>query len=233
MMGAPFLKRIRVVPERVPTFEGFPYGLPFVRSLDLSFNTAVTYLVGENGSGKSTLVEAIAEACGFPVSGGGRNEAADHHGPEEHSALGGALRFSFARRPRDGYFFRAEFQAHFASLLDQRRADPDFRGDPYSRYGGRSLHTRSHGEAFLAVMLNRMESGVVVMDEPVLLTFPQADIVSFDETPAAAAYRLRSLPRALSQDRTRIPAGEGLDQQTLHLERERRGGRRLSVGNPR
>ncbi len=109
MMGAPFLKRIRVVPERVPTFEGFPYGLPFVRSLDLSFNTAVTYLVGENGSGKSTLVEAIAEACGFPVSGGGRNEAADHHGPEEHSALGGALRFSFARRPRDGYFFRAEW----------------------------------------------------------------------------------------------------------------------------
>ena len=93
------------------------------------------------------------------------------------------MRFSFARRPRDGYFFRAEFQAHFASLLDQRRADPDFCGDPYSRYGGRSLHTRSHGEAFLAVMLNRMESGVVVMDEPVLLTFPQADIVSFDETP--------------------------------------------------
>jgi len=32
-------------------------------------------------------------------------------------------------------------------------------------------------------VLNRMESGVVVMDEPVLLTFPQADIVSFDETP--------------------------------------------------
>ena len=63
----------------------------------------------------------------------------------------GLLRPSFRRRPPDAYFLRAEFQAHFASLLDARNADPDFRmgGDPYTRYGGRSLHTRSHGEAFL------------------------------------------------------------------------------------
>jgi hypothetical protein len=92
MPAAPFLKRVSVVPERVPTYEGFPYGLPFVRGLDLPFKRAVTYLVGENGSGKSTLIEAIAEACGLPVSGGGRNEVGDRHGPEQHSALGGALR---------------------------------------------------------------------------------------------------------------------------------------------
>ena len=48
----------------MPAYEGFPYDLPFVRDLDLSFKRAVTYLVGENGSGKSTLIEAIAEACG-------------------------------------------------------------------------------------------------------------------------------------------------------------------------
>src|SRR5687767_7231364 len=52
----------------------------------------------------------------------------------------------------------------------ERRNDPDILGDPYARYGGRSLHARSHGEAFLAeaflaVMLNRMESGMFVMDE--------------------------------------------------------------------
>jgi len=217
MPDAPFLKRVYVVPERVPAYEGFPYDLPFVRDLDLSFKRAVTYLVGENGSGKSTLIEAVAEACGLPVSGGGRNEAADRHGPEQHSALGNALRPSFSRRPKDGYFFRAEFQAHFASLLDERRKDPDFRGDPYSRYGGRSLHSQSHGEAFLAILLNRVQSGVIIMDEPesalspqrqlalltrmaelvatggtqfiiathspVLLTFPEADIVSLDDIP--------------------------------------------------
>jgi predicted ATPase len=214
---APFLKRVYVVSERVPAYEGFPYGLPFVRDFDLSFKRAVTFLVGENGSGKSTLIEAIAEACGLPVSGGGRNEAADRHGPEQHSALGSALRTSFSRRPKDGYFFRAEFQANFASLLDQRREDPDFEGDPYSRYGGRSLHAQSHGEAFLAILLNRVRSGVIIMDEPesalspqrqlalltrmadlvatgrtqfivathspVLLTYPDADIVSFDDIP--------------------------------------------------
>jgi predicted ATPase len=201
----------------VPAYEGFPLGLPFVRGLDLAFSKAVTFFVGENGSGKSTLIEAIAEACGLPVSGGSRAEAAGQHGPERHSALTAVLRHAFGRRPRDGYFFRAELQAHFASLLDQRRADPDFRGDPYALYGGRSLHAQSHGEAFLAVLLNRIRSGVIVMDEPesalspqrqlalltrmaelvaagetqfivathspILLTFPAADIVSFDEVP--------------------------------------------------
>ena len=176
MPDAPFLKRVYVVPERVPAYEGFPYDLPFVRDLDLSFKRAVTYLVGENGSGKSTLIEAIAEACGLPVSGGGRNEAADRHGPEQHSALGNALRPSFSRRPKDGYFFRAEFQAHFASLLDERRKDPDFRGDPYSRYGGRSLHSQSHGEAFLAILLNRVQSGVIIMDEPESALSPQRQL---------------------------------------------------------
>jgi predicted ATPase len=214
---ARFLRRLYVVPERVPSDDAFPHTLPFVRDLDLTFKSAVTFFVGENGSGKSTLIEAIAAACGLPVSGGGRNEVADRHGPEQQSALGGLLRFSFARRPRDGYFLRAEFQAHFASLLDRRRDDADFDGDPYARYGGASLYTRSHGEAFLAVILNRMESGVFIMDEPesalspqrqlallarmaqlvatggtqfiiathspILLTFPEADIVSFDDTP--------------------------------------------------
>jgi predicted ATPase len=102
MRRARFLTRVSVMPERVPAYAGFPHGIPFVRDLDLSFQSPVTYLVGESGTGKSTLVEAIAEACGFPVSGGTRNEAAAHHGPEERSALNDVLRFGFARRPRDG-----------------------------------------------------------------------------------------------------------------------------------
>jgi predicted ATPase len=101
-------------------------------------------------------------------------------------------------------------------LLDARNADPDFRmwGDPYTLYGGRSLHTRSHGEAFLAILQNRIRSGLLLFDEPesalspqrqlallahmsalvatgrsqfiiathspILLTFPGAQILSFD-----------------------------------------------------
>src|SRR5579864_8055287 len=81
----------------------------FVRSIS-AFDTAVTFLVGENGTGKSTVIEAIVAVCRLPVSGGGRNELAERHGPETTSLLARALRPVFRRRPRDAYFLRAEFQ---------------------------------------------------------------------------------------------------------------------------
>ena len=98
------------------------------------------------------------------------------HGPEEDSALSRALRVSMRRHPRDGYFFRAEFEAHFASLLDARAKDPDFDGDPYARYGGRSLHARSHGEAFLDIIGNRMGQGLYLLDEPESALSPQRQL---------------------------------------------------------
>ena len=137
----------------------------------------VTFFVGENGTGKSTLIEAIAALCRLPVSGGGRNELADGHGPERTSPLARALRPVFRRRPRDAYFLRSEFQAHFASLLDQRKDDPDFEGgDAYASYGGRSLHARSHGEAFLAIMQHRIHSGLLLFDEPESALSPQRQL---------------------------------------------------------
>lgn len=214
MSPVPFLQHVRVVDERIPDFDVWPFSLPFLRGLALEFRRPVTFFVGENGSGKSTLLEGLAQACGLPAAGGGMNELPDRHGPENESALGKALRCTFRDRPSDRYFFRAEFQAHLASLLDRRRADLDFNGDPYARYGGTSLHARSHGEAFLEVLIGRIESGLVLMDEPesalspqrqltllarmaemaaagasqfvvathspILLTYPGAEIVSFD-----------------------------------------------------
>src|SRR5262249_50644588 len=129
-----------------------------------------------NGSGKSTVVEAIADLCRLPVAGGGRNELAERHGPERESPLAALLRPSFARRPPAGYFFRAELQSQFASMLDTRRAHPAFVGNPYARYGGRSLHTRSHGEAFLALMLSWMKPGIFLMDEPESALSPQRQL---------------------------------------------------------
>ena len=80
----------------------------------------------------------------------------------------------------DGYFLRAGFQAHFASLLDARSEDPDFTmwgDDPYAAYGGRSLHTRSHGEAFLAILQNRIRRGLFLFDEPESALSPQRQLV--------------------------------------------------------
>lgn len=154
----------------------FPGSLPFVSDLDFEFNNPVTFFVGENGSGKSTMLEAVADLCGLPVGGGGRNELADLSTPHAASELAPLLRAAFGIKPRGGYFFRAEFQAHFASLLEQRRADPDFPADPYGRYGGRSLHALSHGEGFLAVLTSWMSPGVILMDEPEAALSPQRQL---------------------------------------------------------
>lgn len=204
--------------ERLKRPNKYPFNLTWLKDFDLQIDRAVTFLVGENGSGKSTLIEALAVLTGFPVAGGGSWDAADMARFEKSggkSELAKELVAAFIKRPRDGYFFRAEFYAQFASLLDERLDDPDFGGDPYQRYGGRSLHTRSHGESFLELMQNRLSEGLFLMDEPesalspqrqltmlaliadrvatkksqfiiathspILLTYPGATILSFDE----------------------------------------------------
>lgn len=172
----PFLAGVRVEPDRIDSGD-YPFHLPVIRTLDLTFRGPVTFFVGENGAGKSTVIEAIAALARLPVAGGSRNEIGAGHGPESGSVLASALRPRFTRQPRDGYFLRSEFQAHLASLLDQRRADPDFRGDPYGAYGGRSLHARSHGEAFLAILQNRIHGGLLLFDEPESALSPQRQLV--------------------------------------------------------
>jgi len=177
MTAVPYLIGVSVVPDRIDDVTRYPFTLPFVPELDLRFESPVTFFVGENGTGKSTLIEAIASLCRLPVSGGSRNELGGRHGPEAASPLAPALRPAFRRRPPDAYFLRAEFQAYFASLLDARSEDPEFSGDPYGCYGGRSLHTRSHGEAFLAILEHRIQAGLFLLDEPESALSPQRQLV--------------------------------------------------------
>jgi len=95
-MGAPFLRRIVSLPEKMDA-SAYPFNVPaFARGIDLALGGAVTFFVGENGSGKSTLLEALAECCGFNPEGGNR----DHHRATfaDRSPLAQALRLSWPAR---------------------------------------------------------------------------------------------------------------------------------------
>jgi len=174
---AVFLQGLEVLAGRVEDWAEHPFRLPFVRHLRAEF-APITFIIGENGSGKTTLVEAIAEFSRLPIGGGGRNELADDaRTGKAHSPLAKALRPRFRQRPPDGYFVRAENLVRLADLLEQRERDPEFRGDPYGAYGGRSLHERSHGEAFLALFEHRLRpGGMLIMDEPEAALSPHGQL---------------------------------------------------------
>jgi len=167
----PFLRSLRLLREEVPSFSRYPFSIPCVRTLgELQFHPKVTYFVGENGSGKSTLIEAIAVAAGFNPEGGSQNFNFATHA--SHSDLHRFLRLiRGTRRPRTGYFLRAESFFNVATYIDQ---DPEV---ALASHGGRSLHEQSHGESFLALVKNRFyPNGLYVLDEPEAALSPQRQL---------------------------------------------------------
>ena len=152
--------------ERIHDPKVYPFSLPAVQALDGLELSAVTYFVGENGSGKSTILEALAVACGFNAEGGSINFRFASR-PSE-SPLHRAIRVVRSpRRPRTGFFLRAESFFNLATEIERLDAEPSFEPPVIDSYGGRSLHEQSHGESFLALLKHRFGSnGLYILDEP-------------------------------------------------------------------
>jgi predicted ATPase len=71
------------------------------------------------------------------------------------------------RRPRDGFFLRAESFFNVATHIEQLDDAPGGGRRLIESYGGTSLHDQSHGESFLSVIRNRFgPDGLYVLDEP-------------------------------------------------------------------
>ncbi|MEO3946603.1 AAA family ATPase [Gorillibacterium sp. CAU 1737] len=165
--SAPYLRRAQLLQERISNDEIYPYTLPAVRHLDtIEFHPKVTYLIGENGMGKSTLMEGLAVAWGFNPEGGTLNfsfsTAATHSPLYEAIRLGRGV-----KRPRDGFFFRAESYYNLATNIEE--LDQIVSGAPKIKesYGGKSLHEQSHGESFFATFMHRFSGhGLYLLDEP-------------------------------------------------------------------
>ncbi|WP_053189034.1 AAA family ATPase [Sunxiuqinia dokdonensis] len=140
----------------------YPHSIPSILKLDeLKFRRSVTFIVGENGSGKSTLLEALAIKAGFNPEGGSLNF--NFKTMDSHSELYNDIKLvRSAYRNTDGFFLRAESFYNVASEIDQVLG----KDLALRNYGG-SLHERSHGESFLALVHNRLSGqGLYIFDEP-------------------------------------------------------------------
>jgi predicted ATPase len=165
------LKQISILRERITEPHEYPFSIPTIASLkSLQISGRVCFFVGENGTGKSTLLEAIAAHYGFGLEGGNRNfspNTTDSVGAIE--PLVKALRLSFTKRTGGGFYLRAESFFNVASHIDQLGAA--------ASYGGRSLHSQSHGESFLSLLQHRFtRSGLYLLDEPEAALSPQRQL---------------------------------------------------------
>lgn len=165
----PFLRFVRLEREKILSVDRYPFSIPAIRHLDvMEFHPAVTIVMGENGSGKFTLLEGIAVALGFNPEGGSRNFRFATR--ESHSTLHQYLTFDRGRnlrKPRDGFFFRAESFFNLATELEALDQGGDRETKLVRAYGNRYLHDQSHGESFFAFINNRLRGdGLYIFDEP-------------------------------------------------------------------
>ena len=171
----------------------------------LTFHKPITFFVGENGTGKSTLLEALALSLGFNAEGGTKYYNFSTY--DSHSDLYRAMRLSRGvHMPKYGYFLRAESFYNVATK-EMEYADP---GHPSLRlhekshgegflatiqryFHGNGVYLMDEPEAAFSpqrqlVLLSEIhrcaENGaqfIIVTHSPILLGFPDAQILSFDD----------------------------------------------------
>lgn len=167
----PYLLHASFRPDIEIDHDVYPFSIPAVRELgNIDFHPNVTFFVGENGAGKSTVLEGLAVALGFGAEGGTKN--VHFRTAESTSALHESLRLARGvPKPKDGYFLRAESFFNVATYMDET----GYLGG----YGGQSLHAQSHGESFMAVLLNKFRgNGIYLLDEPEAALSPNRQLAA-------------------------------------------------------
>ncbi len=158
-----YLRGVEVNPKGVRDWEAFPFNIPAVRGMGgIDFGQPVTILAGENGSGKSTILEGIAELAGMNPTGGSKGMRVDRADDGRAPIAWGMKLRRGPVREMDGFFLRAESYWEVATNIRDRYgadlATLSYGGDP---------HARSHGESFLALVMNRFgPNSLYLLDEP-------------------------------------------------------------------
>jgi predicted ATPase len=174
---ANYLKSVTLLHEKFPTVAHYPFSLPiFNQTESLSFDTPVTFFVGENGTGKSTLLEALARASNIHIwrTTGGVRYQVNRYEKFLHLCL--SLKWANGHVP--GAFFGSEIFKDFVYLLDEWAAS-----DPavLEYFGGKSLVTQSHGQSMMSFFRSRYKiKGVYLLDEPETALSPQSQLELID-----------------------------------------------------
>jgi predicted ATPase len=176
----------------------------------LEVTRPVCFFVGENGTGKSTLLEAVAAHYGFGREGGSRNYAFETTASVRSiDPLVKALRLAFTARTGAGFYLRAESFFNVASYVDQvgateayggRSLHDQSHGESFlslirNRFRGPGFYVLDEPEAalspqrqlsFLVLLHDAVKDSrggaqfLIATHSPILLAFPNAQILSFD-----------------------------------------------------
>lgn len=206
-MNSQFIQRITIDWNKIDR-RSYLRNIPALHKLNtLEFTRPITFFVGENGSGKSTLLEAIAVAYGFNPEGGTKNYNFSTY--DSHSDLYEALTLSKGyRRPKGGYFLRAESFYNVATkeedYADWRHPSEHYHekshGESFlalaqKRLNPNGVYIFDEPEAALSPqrqltllmeICNCAQNGsqfIIVSHSPILLSIPNALILTFDESP--------------------------------------------------
>jgi predicted ATPase len=204
------LKLITLLKDRISEPRKYPFSIPTIASLNsLEISSRICFFVGENGSGKSTLLEAIAAHYGFGLEGGNRNfSPRSTDKVSVIDPLAKALRLSFTKRTGSGFYLRAESFFNVASHVDQAGASESYGGRSLhdqshgesflsllqNRFTRSGFYLMDEPEAALSpqrqlaflLLLHDLLKGndsiqfIIATHSPILLAYPEAQILSFD-----------------------------------------------------
>jgi predicted ATPase len=166
------VSNVRFHPGNYPANDTYPFNLQaFHNTPGLSFETNITFFIGENGSGKSTLLKAIARRCGIHIWEEERGRFGNNPLEED---LFKYIDVTWTMDKKPGAFFSSERYQHLAKIIDEWAiSDPKL----LDYFGGKSLMSQSHGESFMAFFRSRYKiEGLYFMDEPETALSPRRQI---------------------------------------------------------
>jgi predicted ATPase len=206
LSAKPYLRAVSLDRKARVDFDSYPFAIPVVRGMGvLELHRDVTFFVGENGTGKSTVLQAIAVGMGLPAEGGARQQRFRMAGAsplcEQMQLVKGS------RMARAAFFLRADSARNVLSAIDaDARIDHDDTDALLARSHGESFMelllglqddgfyvldepeaalSPSRQLAALAAIHGLVQRGcqfVIATHSPILLSYPKAKILAFDDS---------------------------------------------------